>query len=232
MTSADQRLGDLLREAREARGLALERVQRDIHIRVAYLAALERGEYRALPDRTHGGGFVRNYATYLGVDVYAAMDLYRAEIGGRPEVPPTLGPLPLHVGRGSSALVTRARVAGCLAVLLVAALVGYLGYEFVTFARTPELRVTQPAGDVVDYLGTSYLVRGTTVSNGRITISGLRENPSIVADESGHFAVRVQLVPGSNVVTVVASDPLTGRDSEAVRRTITVTLPASRTFPT
>ena len=47
-----------------------------------------------------------------------------------------------------------------------------------------------------------------------------------VVDDSG---VLVGLVPGANVVTLVANDPLTGRNSAAVRRTITVVMPTSPT---
>jgi hypothetical protein len=98
----------------------------------------------------------------------------------------------------------------------------YLVSEFVTFARTPELRITDPATDVAGYQGTAYTIRGITEPNSRVTVSGLPENPTVTADAKGAFEVRVELLPGPNLVTLMASDPLTGRDSAEVHRTIEV----------
>jgi hypothetical protein len=111
----------------------------------------------------------------------------------------------------------------------VVAFVVYLVGELVTFARTPDLRITDPAADVVGWEGDEYTIRGITEPNSTITTDGLRQNPTTTADAQGAFSVRVGLVPGANVITLVANDPLTGRDSAAVRRTITVVTPASPT---
>ena len=104
----------------------------------------------------------------------------------------------------------------------VAVFIIYLVAEFVTFARTPDLVVTDPAGNVSGYAQTEYTIVGMTEPNSRITVDGLRENPSVTADASGNFSIEVGLVPGSNVITLVALDPLTGRNSEPVSRTIVV----------
>jgi hypothetical protein len=74
-----------------------------------------------------------------------------------------------------------------------------------------------------------YTVRGITEPNSTITTAGLRQNPTVTADTHGAFSVRVGLVPGANVIILTADDPLTGRKSAAVRRTITVVLQASPT---
>jgi hypothetical protein len=101
--------------------------------------------------------------------------------------------------------------------------VGYLGYEFVTFARTPDLRITAPAGNIASWGELQYTIRGTTEPNSRVTIDGLSsENPVVIADAAGNFQVKVRLVPGSNVISVVATDPATQRDSMKVTRTIIV----------
>ena len=113
--------------------------------------------------------------------------------------------------------------------LLVVAFGAYLVGEFVTFARTPDLRITDPATDLASYDGTEYLIHGVTEPNATITTDGLRENPRAVADANGEFSVLVGLVPGANVITLVANDPLTRRNSAAVRRTITVVGGASPT---
>jgi hypothetical protein len=101
----------------------------------------------------------------------------------------------------------------------------------VNFARTPELRIIQPPGNVNAHPDTTITVRGITEPNARVAVRDLPENPSVVADEDGNFEITVELLPGSNVMTLQATDPATGRMSAEETRTIIVAteLPASPT---
>ena len=224
------KLGTVLRTAREARFIDLARVERDIKIRVRYLSALERGDYRDLPEPIYTRGFLRNYGLYLGLDPEYLIDLYRLESGTpveRPSMPSRRRPMAARQGR--SLVVSSGAVAAAILTILVLALVVYVVGELVVFGGTPDLRITDPAADVLAWDGDEYTIRGITEPNSTITTDGLRQNPSTVADADGAFSVRVGLVPGANVITLVANDPLTGRDSAAVRRTITVVPAASPT---
>ena len=222
------KLGEVLRTAREARFIDLARVERDIKIRVHYLSALERGDYRDLPEPVYTKGFLRNYGLYLGLDPEYLIDLYRLESGSpldRPAVPSR--PRPVAARQGRSLVVTSGTMAAAILAVGVIALVVYLVGEIVTFGREAQLRVTDPAGDLVSYGDLQYTVRGMADPNATITTEGLRQNPTVTADAQGAFSVEVQLVPGANVVTLTAVDPLTGRKSPAVRRRITVVTRAS-----
>jgi cytoskeletal protein RodZ len=224
------KLGTVLRTAREARFIDLARVERDIKIRIRYLSALERGDYRDLPEPIYTRGFLRNYALYLGLDPEYLIDLYRLESGTAVERPALPSPRrPVAARQGRSLVVSSGAVVAAILTLLVVAFVVYLVGEFVTFARTPDLRITDPATDVLAWEGAEYTIRGVSEPHATVTTDGLRQNPSTTADAEGTFSVRVSLVPGANVITLVANDPLTGRDSAAVRRTITVVNPASPT---
>jgi len=223
------KLGTVLRTAREARFIDLARVERDIKIRVRYLSALERGDYRDLPDSVYTRGFLRNYGLYLGLDPEYLIDLYRLESGTPVERPSMPSRRPMAARQGRSLVVSSGAVAAAILTILVAALVVYVVGELVIFGGTPDLRITDPAADVVAWQGDDYTIRGVTEPNSTITTEGLRQNPSTTADADGAFSVQVGLVPGANVITLVANDPLTGRDSAAVRRTITVVPAASPT---
>ena len=224
------KLGTVLRTAREARFIDLARVKRDTKIRIRYLSALERGDYRDLPEPIYARGLLRNYGLYLGLDPEYLIDLYRLESGTaveRPAMPSARRPMAARQGR--SLVVSSGAIAAAILTVLVVAFVVYLVGELVTFARTPDLRITDPAADVVGWEGDEYTIHGITEPNSTITTDGLRQNPTTTADAHGAFSVRVGLVPGANVITLVANDPLTGRDSAAVRRTITVVMPTSPT---
>ncbi len=77
-------LGNDLRQAREARDLTLDQAERQIRIRAKYLAALEQGNYSALPTGVQARGFLRNYARFLGLDADLMVSRYDAALqGGR-----------------------------------------------------------------------------------------------------------------------------------------------------
>lgn len=61
------RIGDELREAREALGLSVPDMAARLRIRRAYLEALEEGRLADLPGTAYAVGFVRSYAAALGL---------------------------------------------------------------------------------------------------------------------------------------------------------------------
>lgn len=223
MTDQVHRLGEVLRAAREAKGVDLQRVERDTKIRERYLSALERGEYRELPGSVYSKGFLRNYGAYLGLDPEYLIDLYRLETtatADRPSAPTP--PRPLAGRRSRAFVVTPGAVVAGILTILVGAFIAYIGYGLVNFARTPELRITEPPGNVSNHRELSITIRGITAPNAAVRVSNLTENPTVQANADGAFEVTVPLLPGSNVARLVAHDPVTGRDSAVEERTIVV----------
>ncbi len=69
-------LGDMLREAREARGITLSEAERETKIRAKYLAALEDDNPGNLPGAVYARGFLHNYAQFLGLDPEETLSCY------------------------------------------------------------------------------------------------------------------------------------------------------------
>jgi cytoskeleton protein RodZ len=82
-------LGEWLRQRREELGISLEQAEADTRIRIRYIDALETGNFDSLPDPVVGRGFLRNYASYLELDVKEASDRYSGLVA-----PPEPEPLP------------------------------------------------------------------------------------------------------------------------------------------
>ncbi len=61
-------LGDLMRGERATLGKSLLDVQRELHIRATYVAAIEAGDLSAFEAQSFVAGYVRSYARYLGMD--------------------------------------------------------------------------------------------------------------------------------------------------------------------
>jgi cytoskeleton protein RodZ len=75
-------VGQLLREARESQGSDINRVSAALRIRAAYLEAIEEGRYGSLPGAVYALGFVRTYATHLGLDGEEAVRRFKLEAEG------------------------------------------------------------------------------------------------------------------------------------------------------
>jgi len=69
-------LGQMLRDARQSKGVSLAEAEEATKIRRKYLEALEATDYDSLPPSVYSRGFLRSYATYLGLDPEAALDAY------------------------------------------------------------------------------------------------------------------------------------------------------------
>ncbi len=75
-----QGIGAALRERREAMGVTLAEAEVATRIRQKYLAALEADEWQLLPGEVVGRGFLRNYATYLGLEPTEIIEHRRAVV--------------------------------------------------------------------------------------------------------------------------------------------------------
>jgi cytoskeletal protein RodZ len=72
-----QTVGEILRAERVKRGLSIKDIESAISIRALYLEAIEEGNYSIIPGEVYLKGFIRNYATFLGLDSQQVMEVYR-----------------------------------------------------------------------------------------------------------------------------------------------------------
>lgn len=117
-TSAPERIGTHLRHARDERGEVLQDIAAYLCIRPAYLAALENGHYDQLPAPAYAAGFLRSYATYLGLDAEKILQGFRHEVRGRAHPPQLVMPQPIAEGKTPGAPILLA--AGLLGLLVYA----------------------------------------------------------------------------------------------------------------
>jgi transcriptional regulator with XRE-family HTH domain/nitrogen fixation protein FixH len=221
-------LGERLVAAREAKGLDLLRAERETKIRRTYLAALERGDYAALPGGVYVRGFLRNYAQYLGLDPEEAIAQWHREApAGAPE-PAIVVPRPLVAPRKGLAVSSGFVIAGVVMVVVLATL-AYIGFQLVRFSEPPPLSVVQPPTAVTEVAegATTYALRGTTIAGGLVTIEAPGRDPlNITAAGDGTWLATVELRRGKNQFDISAVDPKTGKPAEHPFRLL-ITVPFS-----
>jgi len=81
MTDAAQNVATVLKEARTTAGLSFEDVSAELNIRLRHLEAIEAGAFESLPPPAFTAGFVRSYATLLGLDGCALAQEIREQMG-------------------------------------------------------------------------------------------------------------------------------------------------------
>jgi Helix-turn-helix domain len=121
----DTGIGPTLRDARNRRKIDLSEVEAAIKIRARYLQAMENEEWDALPGGAYTRGFIRTYASYLGLDGDRLADDYRRStaLPGGERVPKRVEPVPTAMRESRSPISGRLLIAA-VCLVLVALLVG------------------------------------------------------------------------------------------------------------
>ena len=81
-----KKTGEILKKAREEKGLSLNEVGLSLKISSKVLKAIEEGDEKNLPAKTFLRGFVKSYATYLRLDADKVLETFYEEVGStRPQ---------------------------------------------------------------------------------------------------------------------------------------------------
>ncbi len=76
----DRGVGTILHEARNRRRVELSEVEAATRIRLRYLSAIENEEWDVLPGGVYTRGFIRSYASFLGLDGERLVEDYRESV--------------------------------------------------------------------------------------------------------------------------------------------------------
>ena len=228
LPSSGPSLPDRLAAARERKGVDLSRAERDTKIRARYLAALERGDYRDLPGTVYTKGFLRNYATYLGLDAEDVVRQWRRERGDQQGPEPLVVP-PRPIAEPPRPLTfSPSIIVAALMTLGVVAFGVYLAVQLLRYAKPPELAVTNPATAVLEVQDgvTTYSLEGTSTAGAtiEITTAGPTQPYRTTADSDGRWSVLVDLRRGKNEFQISAKNPDTAKVTDTPR-TIVISVP-------
>ncbi len=192
-----KKLNDLLREHRLEQNYTLEQIAKDIKIKKEFLIAIEEGRYKDLPSDAYAAGFVKNYADYLGIPENKAMALFRRDYKTR-----KLDYVPSYRKKK----YTRTRnfflsLKGGLFVLTAGVILVYLGFQFSSVFRGPDLIVESPEKGV-SVEENIVEVTGKTDPYALLEING--ESSYVSLD--GSFRKSLYVFSGSQTIKVVAKN--------------------------
>ncbi len=182
-------LGERLRAAREAKELTLEQVAGATCIPLHYLQALESETFDLFSSDLHARGFLRNYASYLGLDPEQAIELYNQARGNphaRKET--ALPPRSVASHPGHSMLATDALLGLVVVALLTLAL-------FAVYQRQNHVAATPTAGPTA-----------TPTATPTPLFDGTAYTMNVYLDYAGHKLNVQERVDYTNVTSETLSD--------------------------
>ena len=93
----NEKVSALLSGQREKLGLSADEISRRTFIRRSYIDAIDRGDYKVIPDPVYTKGFIRNYAKAVGLSGDALVRQWvREEGGAAPKTAVSPKKRPLH----------------------------------------------------------------------------------------------------------------------------------------
>lgn len=217
-------LGEMLRVARERKGVDLFRAERDTKIRARHLEALEDDDYSQLPGAVYTKGFLRNYSIYLGLDPDEAIARWREQtkVTRRTETVSVRPPRPLAAPRRGLTF-TRGVVVAALVTALFVAFIAFIGAQLVRFSESTPVAV---AGERVREIATNAettVLAGTSIARATVTVQGPNDFlRTTEAGADGRWSLEVPVSRGRNDFSVFANDPETDRRSEVLSIIVTV----------
>lgn len=144
-------IGETLRQARHDRKVSLEDAARATKIKLNLLEHLEADEFGALAGPMYTKGFLKLYAEYLGLDSNAIVSAYLKDQGGLQRQGLRLETAAaLRAQRPGELQLPIEGVVRVVAVVTLAALVGWGGLHWLRRRPTPDTPATPAAFPVAD----------------------------------------------------------------------------------
>lgn len=135
--------GAVLAAAREAKGLSIEDISRQLKLSAAQVRALEADDHASLPSPVFLRGFLRSYARTVGADISALLPAKTAPVTVASEATAAQGERMLQQ-QSSEVMETRRKRPVVGALLILACLIAALSYYEVVINSPPPPAATPP----------------------------------------------------------------------------------------
>lgn len=191
-----RKISDILKETRLKKGLQLIDVEKETKIKLIFLEALERGDFKKLPSESYALGFVKTYASYLGMSQATAAALFRREYESK-----QIDIMPTYKKKqpGGRKRISFKSPKGFFILFFGVLLCIYLIFQFSFLFMGPKLAVDSPKeGQLV----TSNIIQvsGKTDPYATILVNG----EEIYVDLSGSFKKNMYVHSGEQDITIIS----------------------------
>lgn len=189
----EETLGQVLKRYREAEGLKISQIEKDIKISHRMIEALEKDDYRTLPDELYVKNIIKTYARYLSLDYNKLLSLYDAAKVKKEPKEIIIKSKPVKV------IMTPQRVKNLIICAVILILLGYLGSQLNKVFQPPKLIIYAPEKNLV--ISDNYIeIHGQTEKEARVYIN----EKEVFLDYNGEFRATLDLQKGMNLIKITA----------------------------
>lgn len=193
-------LGEKLQNQRKRLNLNLEKISEKINVPLKYLVALENGDYKNLPANIYSKNFLKKFLRTLKLPEEPLIEQFLEERNSFNILNQNKGADNFVARVAKRNLLDMPKIIRTLSVILVvAALLGYLGFEIKDIVTPPKLAIFEPQDNLV-ISGSTAVIRGQTEKEARILIN----NQEVLSDPEGNFEKSLQLQSGINTIKITA----------------------------
>ena len=199
------RLGSILKAAREEKHLSPETAARHLNIRLEYLQAIEENRFDRLPSGLYAKNYIKKYAIFVGIprtkiDSWLQENLEPA--GG------SKNPFSKKIVRRQEFIVFPQLLRNLILLLVFLTCLSYLAFYLKKVLASPELIIYQPSRDLKT-TENRIEIKGETEPEAELDING----ETILNTDHGKFSTIINLKKGINDITVTAKKKYGGESS-------------------
>lgn len=187
------KIGQRLRDTRMRKGLSLSDVSQNTKIKSPFLEAIENGDYSKLPSASYAQGFVRNYASFLGLPEKETLALFRREF----DEEKIFRVLPTGLSQNSFSISRFKNSTLLLIVFLFISLLTFILFQYRDAFINPQIKIVSPSENSIIYTS-DVTISGKTDPENLVYI----ENFPVSLDNEGNFTKVVSLFPGKVQITI------------------------------
>lgn len=191
-------LGETLSETRKKKHISTTHAASDLLIKKEHIEALESQDWQSLPEPTFVKGFIKSYATYLGLDADHILAIYRREFDESKFQRQHKNP------RAEKRLfLTPTRLINLAFIFAIFVFVAYILITFSSILSTPKLEVLSPQPDITTSVPVVQVI-GKTDPEATVSIAG----EFAPVDNQGNFSKEYSLSQGKNDIEIISSKRL------------------------
>ena len=186
-----QRIGTIIRAARENAGYSLEQVSKETRVHLSHLRAIEDMTPNLLGAPVYAKGYIKSYARFLGMDEQITLDRYLAECAILKD------PEKQEIAPPASSKARKLPVAVPMLGILIVGLIGAAGVFFLTNGDKTPATAGDPAAASTAANATGTVDTAGAVSQ-RLRIVALRPGSVEVRSAKGDKYVHRDFVAGES----------------------------------
>ncbi len=190
-------VGEILSEKRKTLGVSLQDIEKETKIRSKYLEAIEKNDFSKIAESTIVKGFIRNYASALGLSPENLLAVFRrdfletekGQILPRGMVEPLNNERFFWTPKATFILIT---------LVLISSFILFFFRQYLKISSAPSLEVLSPKEG--QEFNEKVAVYGKADKDASVKIDGI----VVSVSEDGQFKEEIVLPRGDNIVSVEA----------------------------